>query len=178
MNKLTEKIRFTFFKIFFMMVLTGLLLFMSEMAHAKDCNPLALIPSGVNYYYYAGVDCPDFEWDVILKDYFQDEWRMKKVRDTGGAEYYVGNRYVPSNGKRYASSACVYHAVQGDVISFVSQSWQDEKSLIYNMTWHSDTRISGSEYWSGADRWDGYYFRTGYIDLIKGTFGGKTAGSQ
>lgn len=152
-------------------------LFLMNTTAQADCNPLQLVQAG-NYYYYKGVDCEGFQWDIIFKDYFNDEWRMKKVRDNGGVEYFVGNRCVPSNGKRYAASACIYHSVQGDVISFVSQSWQDEKALTYNMTWHNDTRISGSEYWLGADRWDSYYFRTGYIDLIRGIFGGKSVGSS
>ncbi|NCC25932.1 MAG: hypothetical protein EOM25_12190 [Deltaproteobacteria bacterium] len=137
-----------------------------------ECNPLQLIHDG-NYDHYKGVDCEGFSWDIIFKDYFNDEWRMKKVREFGSVEYFVGNRYVPGSGKRYASSASIYHSSQGDVISFASQNWQDEKSLVYNMTWQSNIRISGCEYWLGADRYDGYYFRNAYIDLIRGTFGGK-----
>jgi hypothetical protein len=87
---------------------------------------------------------------------------------------FAGFADIYQNGKRYAASACIYHSVGGDTISFVSQSWQREKALVYNMTWQSDTRLSGAEYWLGADRWDGYYFRTGYIDLIRGTFGDRT----
>jgi hypothetical protein len=146
--------------------------------HANADDPLRLIFNGTNEsatsYHYKGLDVPGFQWDIYLKDYFNDEWRMNKVREYGGVEYYVGNRYVPGSGKRYASSASVYYSSQGVVISFVSQNWQNEKCLVYNMVWQSNSRISGCEYWVGADRFDGYYFRTGYIDLISGTFAGKT----
>jgi hypothetical protein len=175
MNKIKDKSRFSPFRISALILFAGLAVFTAEAAKAQ-CDPLQLI-AGERYDHYNGVDCEGFQWDIIFKDYFQDEWRMNKVRESGDVEYYVGNRYVPSNGKRYAASACIYHSVRGDTISFVSQSWQREKALVYNMTWHSDTRISGSEYWLGADRWDGYYFRTGYIDLIRGSFGGHTVGT-
>ena len=118
---------------------------------------------------------PGFEWPIYFKDYYNDEWRMKKVRDSGGVEYYVGNRFVPSNGKRYACSASVYHSSIGDVVSFASQNWQKEKSFIYNMTWQNDWKAYGCEYWIGTDRFDKYYFRNGWIKLNKGTFGGKIA---
>lgn len=154
-------------------VFSGLILFLNTANVLAADNPLQLISDG-NYHHYAGTDVEGFTWDIIFKDYFNDEWRMKKVREYGGVEYFVGNRYVPSSGKRYAVSASIYYSSQGDVISFASQNWQDEKFFVYNMVWQSNTRIIGCEYWVGADRWDGYYFRNAYIDLIKGSFGGRT----
>lgn len=136
-------------------------------------DPLRLVMDGTSHH-YVGEDEPGYKWDIYFRDYYNDEWRMKNVREYGSVEYYVGNRYVPSNGKRYASSASVYHSPIGDVISFASQNWQKEKSFSYNMVRHNDYRFCGCEYWIGADRWDSYYFRNAYIELVSGTFGGKT----
>ena len=157
-------------------------------------DPLRLVMNGtwqtaVNHYYVGQVGnymitgskmvdqgVPGFQWDIYFRDYYNDEWRMNKVRDYGGVEYYIGNRYVPSNGKRYASSASVFHSDQGDVISFVSQNWQKEKSFAYNMIRQNDYRMYGCEYWIGIDRYDNFYMRNAWIELQKGTFGGKTRG--
>lgn len=163
---------------FWGLVLTLMTLIMTTGTVALADDPLQLVMNG-NYqtavsHYYLGEDVPGYKWAIYLRDYFNDEWRMKKVCEYGGIEYYVDNRYVPSNGKRYASSASVFHSPMGDVISFASQNWQKEKSFSYNMVRQNDYRYYGCEYWIGADRWDNYYFRNAYIELVSGTFGGKT----
>ena len=80
----------------------------------------------------------------------------------------------PATAKRYASSASVFHSDQGDVISFCSQNWQKEKGFTYNMIRQNDYRMYGCEYWTGMDRWDNFYMRNAWIELQKGSFGGKT----
>lgn len=159
-----------------LVVVPGLVLMLFSLAHADD--PMRLVMNGTwqtaVHHYYVGQDVPGYRWDIYLKDYYNDEWRMKKVRDYGGVEYYVGNRYVPSNGKRYASSASVFHSNQGDVISFSSQNWQKEKTFTYNMIRQNDYRMYGCEYWVGMDRWDNFYMRNAWIELQSGEFGGKT----
>jgi hypothetical protein len=138
-----------------------------------DEDPLQLVKNDTgSSYHYVGEDVEGFNWPVVFLDYYNDTWKMKQVRSYGDVDYYVGNRIAYGNsGKRYACSASIYHAPIGDVISFNSQNYQVEKSFTYNMAWQNDTRLSGCEYWLGADRFDNYYFRNAYIDLKSGAFG-------